>query len=482
MKPFVLKTLSAFLIGLVMMAVVTLALQFGAQRAASVQAQEQMQETNPPDEDDHPVLEEFYNARRSHVQYPDFGHMLTPDQYQGRVFQLSQDYPQTEPPVDAALEEILQADFMGDWQGYMTKVREYIFEGNIEAAGYDNDFFLEDNLVRSWYHVPWQHWGPNGREGFHGLTREGPIAAQQLDPLQTRTSAAYAVGFYNDLGGYTIGQVWNGDEFPHLEYMNNGQTFPNGTVVGKFLFTTLDDAQVSYLVDPIEWQAYVQCGDALWPPGLTCTDRAQATVRLVQMDIMVRDVRAPSGWIFGTFVYNGNLGNEERWYNLAPVGLMWGNDPAVTKSSSNPRATQTIINPDLKETVINTDTAVLPPMHLGWGGRLNGPLDNPLSSCMSCHSTAQYPAVSSIMPQFNNPPVPVPDNGSTASAAWMRWFRNVPAGEAFDPGQAIATDFSLQLAASISNYVDYLAQDMQGHFGIEYWDKGHDIHRNIVAP
>jgi hypothetical protein len=481
MAAFVPKAVSALVTGVVMLAAVTFSLQVGGDRTAPLAAQEQQPGT------DHPVLAEYYNAQRKNIQFPDFGYMLSPDDYQGRVFQLSQDYPQTMPEVDAELAEILQADFMGDWQGYMFKVRDYIFAGNIEHHGYENDFFLEDNSVRPWYHVPWQHWGPNGREGFHGLTREGPIAQQQLDPLQTRTSSAYAVGFYNALGGYTIGQVWAGDEFPHLEYMADGRTFPNGTVVGKFLFTTLDDSQVSYLTNPVEWQAYVQCGDAIWPSGLTCTDRAQTTVRLVQMDIMVRDTRAPSGWLFGTFVYNGNQqvdtrGESERWYNLVPVGLMWGNDPEVTTASSNPRAIETKINPALQETVINTDTTVLPPMHLGWGSRLNGPLDNPMSSCMSCHSTAQYPVVSAIMPQFNNPPVPAPDNGSTASSAWMRWFRNIPAGEAFDPGQAIATDFSLQLAASIANYMDYKAQEVHGHYGIEYWSNGHDIRRNIVEP
>jgi hypothetical protein len=28
---------------------------------------------------------------------------------------------------------------------------------------------------------------------------------------------------------------------------------------------------------------------------------------------------------------------------------------------------------------------------LGWGERLNGPIDNPASACLSCHMTAQWP-------------------------------------------------------------------------------------------
>ena len=41
--------------------------------------------------------------------------------------------------------------------------------------------------------------GPLGREGYHGLTREGPLGAHTLAPSQHQTSSAYAVGFYNGL-------------------------------------------------------------------------------------------------------------------------------------------------------------------------------------------------------------------------------------------------------------------------------------------
>jgi hypothetical protein len=36
--------------------------------------------------------------------------------------------------------------------------------------------------------------------------------------------------------------------------------------------------------------------------------------------------------------------------------------------------------------------------HLGWLGRLNGPVDNPQSACLSCHGTAQSPVVSPMVP------------------------------------------------------------------------------------
>ena len=68
--------------------------------------------------------------------------------------------------------------------------------------------------------------------------------------------------------------------------------------------------------------------------------------------------------------------------------LVWGDDPENNVDASNPKPAQTIINPNIKESIINPDTNELPPTHLGWNSRLNGPVDNPRSACMSCHSTA----------------------------------------------------------------------------------------------
>ena len=67
------------------------------------------------------------------------------------------------------------------------------------------------------------------------------------------------------------------------------------------------------------------------------TQRAIAPMNLIQMDIMVRDDRAidTGGWVFGNFAYNGKLGNENRWDNLIPVGIQWGNDHALRDSYVN---------------------------------------------------------------------------------------------------------------------------------------------------
>jgi hypothetical protein len=169
---------------------------------------------------------------------------------------------------------------------------------------------------------------------------------------------------------------------------------------------------------------------------------------------MVKDMRAPSGWVFGTFQYNGGIevAAEARWDRLVPVGMMWGNDPGITDSASqNADMNETRINKELQETVINPDQSELPATHLGWNGRLNGPVDNGMSSCMSCHQTAQYPTKSPLSPLF----LPVKDRPMRGSPQWMRWFRNIACTDAFDPGM-MSTDGSLQLSMAVQNFYDWV--------------------------
>jgi hypothetical protein len=100
---------------------------------------------------------------------------------------------------------------------------------------------------------------------------------------------------------------------------------------------------------------------------------------------------------------------------------MWGNDPNYAESGP------------LAETLLNSSVHM---PHVGYQGRLNGPVDNPISSCLSCHSTAEVPAGVMIPPRGTNP---------------APWFRNILAGQPFDAGR-LGLDYSLQLAVGISNF------------------------------
>ena len=372
-------------------------------------------------------------------------------EYTGPVFELSQNYPKSLPNNPPP--EFLKTDFKKDWRQFLEQVQDYCFEGNTEV-----DFRVENNKKRDWYHMPWQHYTDKGREGIHGLTQEAPVAQYQLAPTQTsKTSGAVAVGFYNNVAGYTIGEVWKDHNAPDV---SKNVAFKNGAVLFKLLFVTLspDEAekQVPWLTNGIWWDGYLITDfDKMKAPNPAAFRHLAKTV-LIQMDIMVRDDRAPLGWIMGNFQYNGNLNKPNKWKNLVPVGIQWGDDKEVTTNASNPTPTKTIINPEIKETIINPDTNELPATHLGWNSRLNGPVDNPMSSCMSCHSTAEYKAHAPLSPLFD-PKYSKDKDYQPGTPGWMQWFRNLPCGTPFDD-EAKSMDFSLQLAASLQNFKDWKAQ------------------------
>ena len=372
--------------------------------------------------------------------FPDFGYMVPG--YTGPVFKLSQDYPDALPT--GPLPGFFKIDYKKDWRAYLDSVKAYCFAGNTDV-----NFKVEYNKIRKWYHMPWQHYGPNGREGFNGLTQEAPVAAKQLAPTQTiDTSGAVAVGLYNDIAGYTIGRVWKHHYAPDS---SNNVSFKNGAVLFKLLFVTLPESniaqQVPYLQNGIWWDAYAATN---FKKPLS---RHKAKVVLIQMDIMVRDTTAPNGWVFGNFQYNGLLNHKSKWDNLIPVGIMWGEDPKDTTNASNPTPTKTIINPKLVETIINPDARELPATHLGWNSRLNGPVDNPMSSCYSCHSTAEYPQITPMSPLFVDS---LRTKYPPGSPGWMQWFQNLKCGVPFNK-DAKSMDFSLQLSASIQFFKDWKA-------------------------
>jgi|SRR5579862_9389379 len=331
-----------------------------------------------------------------------------PEGWTGPVFQLRQDYPATKPP--AGPKPWKSFNFKTQPAKYLQAVLNYCEEGNVAV-----DWQLEKNTVRNWYHAPWLHTSANGREYVHGLTGERSSKKHELAPTQTDSFANWAVGFYNAPGGYVIGQVWKNPSAPNPSAAN----FPDGTVACKLLFTTATVEQVPYLKNDFEWQADVSTKSG--------GPRSIQPVRLLQVDVAVRDSRANSttGWVFGTFVYDGNATGATPWDRLEPVGLMWGNDPTVTEATKTEttKLTQTWINPDMG-----------PAQHLGRAGRLNGPVDNPKSSCLSCHSTAESPAN--------------PDNYPTNNDDAMNWFRNIKANEAFTSGRT-SLGYSLQLALGI---------------------------------
>lgn len=354
-----------------------------------------------------------------------------PAGYAGPWFSLAQDFPKEPPPAaDLPWKAIDFKKGQAEATAYLYALRDYAFDGMVEA-----DFVPAKNQKRRWFHAPLMNFH-NGRELVHGLTEERPLGHPELGIKEGRTVHNYAVGFYNDIGAYTFGQVFAQPNEPDVAKAR----FAEGAMVFKILFSaaTPDDFD-----DP---SAYLLEGAPAWQIATQQNPGQLTTVRLLQMDVAVRDERAkPSAWVFGTFAFDRTATDEPAWKRLRPVGLMWGNDPGYTPADQQKKK-------PLRESIVSDQIPAYAKAHLGWAGRVNGPVDNPASACMSCHMAAQVPAAAGLLPAGN----------CTTDAQKLYWFRNLASGQAFgavdkatcrpipDPSpKPVSVDFSLQLAAGV---------------------------------
>lgn len=349
------------------------------------------------------------------------------------------DYPakSSEQPPDF----LSSKDFRTDWRGYMNAVLDYALDGNEDGteAGVQTAFRVQENPKRNWYHGLWMDRGNAGREFLHGLTAERPTRDNQLGDGVAGGDPTWAIGFYNEIGATTYARVFKDPCQPDL----GNVLFPVGTVSFKLLFTGATEAKVPYLKGAPTWKADIN------RDVKDQTTRVQP-LRLLQIDIAVRDPRAGvNGWVFGTFVYASDVSATDPWRRLKPVGLMWGND---ANASADDPLKESVLNADLKG--VTYGWAGRPEM--GWKGRLNGPLDNLISSCLSCHGSAQFPRSEML----NNYPA-VAAAGASYGERLRTYFRDIAPGAAFDPvtrffGEksrtlvpAVGLDYSLQIQTGL---------------------------------
>lgn len=308
--------------------------------------------------------------------------------------------------------------------GYLDALKQYLLEGNVEVA-----FEAQKNMTRFWYHVPMMTSDQNSRrEPYHGLTKERRLRYGDHKWIIDGTGAgdnldSFAIGYYNWLGGYTLGQVFN-DPDPANADPVKAQFIP-GTVVFKLLFAEHDTNKIDLALDPLvdspEWEVQ----DVQNPSA------PLKKVRLLQVDVAVRDDRsAQTGWVFGTFVYDKAMTSEPSpWRRLRGVGLQWGNDPDVKGPADVALLDESWIASGIPPVLEHQAPPGATPRPFGREGRLNGPVDNPDSACVSCHSTAQVVLGATPATAFRGAGL-FPANACTA-AQDMTWFRNVMAGTPF---------------------------------------------------
>ena len=352
--------------------------------------------------------------------FPDYQDTLDPS-YQGQTFELRQDYPKSFPTTDRPWERI---DFKTHPKAYLSFIKQYLYAGMRQA-----DWRPGKNTVHNWYHMPWVTTGRRAREAIRGLNRNADAKPFELDGHQTQPVQKWELSFYNDYAAYQIGQIWRNPALKGKPDLTKTE-FPEGSFIAKFVFITGTDEQLPFMKGAPTVLANINTDIKRNSP------KKALPVRLVQMDFSIRDKRADSttSWVMGAFVYDQNApqGANGAWDKMVPLGLQWGNDPTITPSMEKNGA-------KLKETIIMRSIPTYARKRLGYGGRLNGPLDFYGHSCLGCHSMAQWPHPLNKTPK-----------GKTEQQR-MHYFRNLKPDEPFEKNH-ISLDYQLHLENALRAY------------------------------
>lgn len=294
-----------------------------------------------------------------------------------------------------------------------------------------------------------------------------PDPTIQQGPIPTTSVQNHAVMYYNGIAARMLGRVWFDPYAPAISQI----IFPEGSVVIKIEAVTTTEAQWPVVRNAATWQVYrPSVADVLNPPPGGAKPQI-LNVRPFQMSIAIKDRSASptTGWVFAAFVYDASALGSTPWDRFVPVGAMWGNDPKLTGSPSGNNGSAD----NLQETFFNYNAPLFTHGTRGWGGRLAGPMDvadrvNVLftggnnqaanlrqvgaSSCLSCHSAAEFPWTRNLYPA---PVRGFPRNGEPfvlyqpGSPQWARWFQNpsVPRGVSnAEIPRGLDYDFALMFA------------------------------------
>lgn len=379
------------------------------------------------------------------------GDALPPD-YTGPRYTLNHAYPSEPPPAPAtppwraALKgEPISAD---NAVAYVEALKDYIADQGI--ATLVNDYTAWDPEAAHWYAAPWiankvptpkESWP--GREPIQG-SYPGPGFDQRTYPTLKGAMQDYVAVYYDPTAAVTLGQTFTPDPMNPKP----GAQFHEGAIIVKLALTTASPEQWPVMKGSTQSKVFVppsaETSASTGPKAPVLTD-----VWALQFDLIVKDaVTAPkTGWVFATLVYDRDAKGDTTWDKMVPLGAMWGNDPEIN-SAKDPSA-------PLAETVVNPAAPAYAKITLGWGGRLSGPNDaarlagkdgERISSCMSCHGTAEY----SRGPSTGLADL-VPPKDEPGSDTWMQWFQDRPGTQPQTPGDT-ALDYDMVLRQALLNY------------------------------
>lgn len=399
------------------------------------------------------------------------GHIPPKSAYKGPLFRLSYDYPKKPitPPADPPWRKTLKGKPISSENAgaYVDALKDYLSR-DMKVLMYDYPNW--DAAKAGWYNSPWVF---PAREAIHGT-----FVGSSFDPgmfprsgLKTNMTT-HVLTYYDKVSAYQLQQVWGTTaEQPNVS-ATVGQ-FPEGSIIVKAALTTASGREWPPIEGAQPWPIYAQRMN--YNTGSPEGPYVVQPTFFFQFDIIVKDsITAPrTGWVFATLVYDKNIKSNDNWDKMVPLGAMWGNDPTVISPLSMPN--EISVDPRLKENWINPAAPLYAKETLGWGGRLSGPNDGAVtpayyqtstgqykyvaraqvSSCMSCHSSAEYKPDSFLLPfVMKAPHKPKTYNDGVhgtqpvieppGSPKWMSYFQSRYGTNGMDKG-SFGLDYDMML-------------------------------------
>jgi len=401
------------------------------------------------------------------------GLLPPPNQYRGPLFVVNHAWPQSSlgplqnPPWRQAIAgRRITPQNAG---AYVAALKAYV---SANARNLIVNYGTWDATKAKWYNEPWLG---SEREAIHGTYAAGDFTQDVFPGTGLRAEfTTQVVTYYDERAAYTAYKLWGASAMtPNVQTQNS--QFEEGSIIVK--------AAAFVAECPMKEEGWWDAmnGAQKWPlylsvaatPGRIGCGGYPTQVRpgyVAQFDIIVKDSASSpeTGWVFATLVYDSSAPGNDAWDKMVPLGASWGNDTNVT-SPGQP----------LLQNWINEKAPLYSRQTLGWLGRLSGPNDGaladiavngnvihnaPVSSCMSCHSTAEWDVQKHRMDSFLLPsipndvypyiffcdakgaPLPAGTPGPNicspqqASVAWSHWYQTLPGTQSIDPG-TVAMDF-----------------------------------------
>jgi hypothetical protein len=359
----------------------------------------------------------------------------------------------------------LDIDFTQDPKAYSEAVKKYILEGNVK-----HNFVVQKNTLRDWYHPPWLHYGDHGREPINGLKYAADIPAKFISENQNRILQCWLCSYFNAPAATVLGRFWADPNEPKWD-KDHPVKFPVGSIIFENAFCDVSEDQVYTLKGAPTADACIGIVDSSGKSHPEIRKDTPDTLRLIQTEFAARDDRFPElGWVFGVFIYDGTKANHNHpWDNLVPVGIQWGNDPTLTqKAHDDGKLSKECWIDGYALDLFKSLKGDRP--WLGFHGRLDGLLDDFMSTCTSCHATAQLTPAGKPVTSRVQDPLPKKIPAGAGPGIWVqedekaidRWFRNVPAGEPFDEGY-LSADYNRHVQFAYENYLDWKEKHSHQH-------------------